>query len=74
MVKNPPAHAGDVGSIPGWETEIPHTTGQLSPCTETTNLMSSGAQAPSPKISHDATKIQSAAATKTQHSQININK
>ena len=31
VVKNPPSNAGDVGSIPGWGTKIPHATGQLSP-------------------------------------------
>ena len=31
MVKNPPSNAGDVGSIPGRGTKIPHATGQLSP-------------------------------------------
>ena len=31
MVENPPAKAGDVGSIPGWVTKIPHGTQQLSP-------------------------------------------
>ena len=30
MVKNLPCNAGDTGSIPGWGTKIPHTTGQLS--------------------------------------------
>ena len=30
MVKNPPSNAGDVGSIPGRGTKIPHTSGQLS--------------------------------------------
>ena len=30
MVKNPPSTAGDVGSIPGRGTKIPHATGQLS--------------------------------------------
>ena len=29
MVKNPPFNAGDVGSIPGQGTKIPHATGQL---------------------------------------------
>ena len=38
MVKNLPAHTGDVGSIPGRETEIPHAVGQLNPRTETINL------------------------------------
>ena len=30
MVKNPPANAGDAGSIPGPETWIPRVSGQLS--------------------------------------------
>ena len=30
-VKNTPCNAGDVGSIPGQGTKIPHTLGQLSP-------------------------------------------
>ena len=30
MVKNLPSHEGDVGSIPGGETKIPHTAGELS--------------------------------------------
>ena len=28
VVKNLPCNAGDVGSIPGWETKIPHATEQ----------------------------------------------
>ena len=36
MVKNLPSNAGDVGSIPGKRTKIPHATGQLSPHTTTT--------------------------------------
>ena len=31
VVKNPPSSEGDVGSIPGWGTKIPHAAGQLSP-------------------------------------------
>ena len=31
VVKNLPFNAGDAGLIPGQGTEIPHTTGQLSP-------------------------------------------
>ena len=31
VVKNPPSNAGDVGSIPGQGTKIPHASGQLSP-------------------------------------------
>ena len=30
MVKNPPCNAGDVGSIPGWGTKIPHVAEELS--------------------------------------------
>ena len=30
-VKNPPSSAGDVGSIPGRGTRIPHATRQLNP-------------------------------------------
>ena len=36
MVKNLPANAGDMGSIPDWGTKIPHATGQLSPPPATT--------------------------------------
>ena len=32
VVKNPPSNAGDVGSIPGRGTKIPHAVGQLNPC------------------------------------------
>ena len=39
MVMNPPSNAGDVGSIPGVGTKIPHAAGQLSPRTTTTELM-----------------------------------
>ena len=35
MVKNPPAKAGDTGSIPG-RGRFPHAVEQLSPCTTTT--------------------------------------
>ena len=27
LVKNPPCNVGDVDSIPGWETKIPHPLG-----------------------------------------------
>ena len=30
VVKNPPANAGDMGSIPGQGNKIPHVVGQLS--------------------------------------------
>ena len=36
VVKNPPSNAGDMGSIPGQGTKIPHAMGQLSPHTATT--------------------------------------
>ena len=35
VVKNPPSNTGNVGSIPGLGTKIPHATGQLSPLTTT---------------------------------------
>ena len=35
VVKNPPANAGDMGSIPGPGTKIPHVTGQMNPCATT---------------------------------------
>ena len=35
VVKNLPANAGDMGSIP-WSRKIPHAMEQLSPCTTTT--------------------------------------
>ena len=39
VLKNPPYNAGDVGSIPGQGTKIPHATGQRSPHATTTELM-----------------------------------
>ena len=36
--KELPSNAGDAGLIPGQGTKIPHTTGQLSPRTTTTEL------------------------------------
>ena len=36
MVKNTPANAGDIGSIPGMGTGIPHAKEQLSPRNTTT--------------------------------------
>ena len=35
VVKNPPTSAGDVGSIPGLGTKIPHGAGQLNLCATT---------------------------------------
>ena len=40
-VKNLPSNAGDVGSIPGWGTKIPHAWGQLSLWAATTGPMRS---------------------------------
>ena len=39
VVKNLPSNAGDMGSIPGQGTKIPHAAGQLSPRATTTALM-----------------------------------
>ena len=39
MVNNPPYNAGDMGSIPGQGTKIPHDAGQLSQHTATTELV-----------------------------------
>ena len=36
VVKNLPANAGDMGSIPGLGTNITHAAGQLSLCATTT--------------------------------------
>ena len=36
VAKNLPSNAGDMGSIPGQGTKIPHATGQLSPRPTTT--------------------------------------
>ena len=34
-VKNLACKVGDTGSIPGWETKVPHGAGRLCPCTAT---------------------------------------
>ena len=39
MVKNPPYGAGDMGSIPGRVTKIPHAAGQLIPRVTTTEVV-----------------------------------
>ena len=39
MVKNLHSNAGDVGSIPGRGTKIPHAAGQLSPHATTIELV-----------------------------------
>ena len=48
VVKNPPSNAGDVGSIPGWGTKIPHAAGQLSPCAATPEPARSAATSEKP--------------------------
>ena len=40
VVKNLPCKAGDMGSIPGWGTKVPHVAKQLSLCATTTEPMS----------------------------------
>ena len=46
VLKNPPCNAGDLGSIPGKGTKIPHATEQLSPGTATTKAECSKARTP----------------------------
>ena len=50
VVKNLPRNSGDVGSIPGPGTKIPHASEQLSLCTTTESVYSNK------KIPHAATK------------------
>ena len=38
VVRNSPSNAGDVGSILGQGTKIPHAVGQLTPYATTTEL------------------------------------
>ena len=63
-VKNPPANAGKVGSIPGWETKIPHAVRQLSPWATTTESCVPQLEK---KTMHCNSELH--AVTKTQHSQ-----
>ena len=46
MVKNLPPSAGDMGLIPGQETNIPHAVGQVSQHAMTIGPMYSGAYVP----------------------------
>ena len=55
VYKNLPSNAGDVVSIPGWGTKIPHAMGQLSPHTATTEPTLSGARTPQLESPHVAT-------------------
>ena len=58
VVKNPRCNAGDVGSIPGQGTKIPHATEQLSQNTTTAEPAHhySRVHEPQRKISHAATE------------------
>ena len=73
-VKNLPWNAGDLGSIPGWGTRIPHAEEHLSLRAATAEPAHHDEPVHEPwwKIPHDATKIQ-CAATKTWCSQIKKN-
>ena len=46
VVKNLPCNAGDLGSIPGWETKILHAKEQLSLCAKIPEPAHSGAHGP----------------------------
>ena len=50
MVKNPPCNAGDIGSIPGLGTKIPHAMEQLSPHTVAGLLQPGSPRATTPKL------------------------
>ena len=54
MVKNPPSNAGDMGSIPGQGTKIPHDAGKPSPLRPCATTREAGALQPRPKA---ATKL-----------------
>ena len=72
VVKNLPSNAGDMASIPGWGTKIPHDAGQLSPRTATSEPMPSRARTPQLERSPQAATKSLHATTKTQRSQINL--
>ena len=46
VVKNLLSNAGNMGSVPGWGTRIPHATEQRSQHTTATELLRSGAPVP----------------------------
>ena len=50
VVKNLPSNAGDVGSIPGRGTKIPHAAGQLSSHATTTELECLNERACAPQL------------------------
>ena len=58
VVNNLPSNAGDSGSIPGWGTKIPHTTGKLSRRAATTRAHVPQLESPhtAREITHAATK------------------
>ena len=62
MFKDPPSNAGEVGSIPGLGTKIPHAAGQLSLSDTTNEPACSEAHAPQlERSSWAASKIPRAA-------------
>ena len=70
VVKNPPSNAGDVGSIPGEGTKIPHAVEQLSWSAATAEPASSRACAPQlEETLHAVTRKSPSASLKTQRSQ-----
>ena len=54
VLKNLPCNAGDLGSIPGWETKIPHAMEQEA----LKSQLESPRATRKDKIPHDTTKIQ----------------
>ena len=56
VVKNPPSNARDTGLISGQGTKMPHASGQLRPCTTTTELACSGARTLQPEGLRATTK------------------
>ena len=67
VVKNPPCNPRDAGSIPGQETKTPHDTGQVSPCTATTQP---GQEAPHPNKGPCVGHEEPTATAKTRRSQM----
>ena len=55
VVKSLPCNAGDVGSVPGWGTKIPHAAEHLSPCATATELVLSRAHVPQLESFHATT-------------------
>ena len=53
VAKNPTSNAGDLGSIPGRGTKIPHASGQLSPSATTTEAHMPRAHAPNKRSHHN---------------------